>query len=289
MEEKTKAKRKGIHVAIYLLLSILIVLSIIYIINFFSLKQEAKEQTKLLSAIDIYEREETKEVTQNNLENGKENVESESEENGETISIENTEEPNEETERMLQVKQLQEQNTDIVGWLEIENTNINYPILQGTDNSYYMTHNYKKENSKNGSIFLDANYNWNIPSNNLLIYGHNLGNGMMFQELLKYEKESFYQEHPIIRFTTTEEDAQYEIISVFKSRVYHKSEKNVFRYYFFLNNESEEEYNQFVKNAKNASLYPIDATANYGEQLITLSTCSYYVEDGRFAVVGRRK
>ena len=289
MEEKTKAKRKGIHVAIYLLLSILIVLSIIYIINFFSLKQEAKEQTKLLSAIDIYEREETKEVTQNNLENGKENVESESEENGETISIENTEEPNEETERMLQVKQLQEQNTDIVGWLEIENTNINYPILQGTDNSYYMTHNYKKENSKNGSIFLDANYNWNIPSNNLLIYGHNLGNGMMFQELLKYEKESFYQEHPIIRFTTTEEDAQYEIISVFKSRVYHKSEKNVFRYYFFLNNESEEEYNQFVKNAKNASIYPIDATANYGNQLITLSTCSYYVEDGRFAVVGRKR
>ena len=220
MEEKTKAKRKGIHVAIYLLLSILIVLSIIYIINFFSLKQEAKEQTKLLSAIDIYEREETKEVTQNNLENGKENVESESEENGETISIENTEEPNEETERMLQVKQLQEQNTDIVGWLEIENTNINYPILQGIDNSYYMTHNYKKENSKNGSIFLDANYNWNIPSNNLLIYGHNLGNGMMFQELLKYEKESFYHEHPVIRFTTAEDDAEYEIISVFKSREY---------------------------------------------------------------------
>lgn len=289
MEEKTKAKRKGIHVAIYLLLSILIVLSIIYIINFFSLKQEAKEQTKLLSAIDIYEKEGTREVVENTSEEVQENVESESEENGETISTENAEEQNEETERMLQVKQLQEQNMDIVGWLEIKNTNINYPVLQGTDNSYYMTHNYKKEKSKNGSIFLDANYNWNIPSNNLLIYGHNLGNGMMFQELLKYEKESFYQEHPIIRFTTTEEDAQYEIISVFKSRVYHKSEKNVFRYYFFLNNESEEEYNQFVKNAKNVSLYSIDATASYGDQLITLSTCSYYVEDGRFAVVGRRK
>ena len=289
MEEKTKAKRKGIHVAIYLLLSILIILSLIYIINFFSLKQEAKEQTKLLSAINIYEKEGTKEVVQNASEERQENIESELEENGEMISTENTEERNEETERMLQVKQLQTQNTDIVAWLEIENTNINYPVLQGTDNSYYMTHNYKKEKSKNGSIFLDANYNWNIPSNNLLIYGHNLGNGMMFQELLKYEKESFYQEHPVIRFTTAAEDAEYEIISVFKSRVYHKSEKNVFRYYFFLNNESEEEYNQFVKNAKNASLYPIDATANYGEQLITLSTCSYYVEDGRFAVVGRKR
>ena len=289
MEEKTKAKRKRIHVIIYLLLSILIILSIMYIINFFSLRKEAKEQSKLLSAIDIYGREETKEVTQNNLENGKENVESESEEKGETISTENTEEVKQETERMLQVKELQGQNADIIGWIEIENTNINYPVLQGTNNRYYMTHNYKKENSKNGSIFLDATYNWNIPSNNLLIYGHNLGNGMMFQELLKYEKESFYQEHPVIRFTTAEEDAEYELISVFQSRVSYKSERNVFRYYYFINSKSEEEYNQFVKNAKNASLYSIDATANYGDQLITLSTCSYYVQDGRFAVVGRRQ
>ena len=289
MEEKTKAKRKGIHVIIYLLLSVLIVLSLIYIINFFLLKQEAKEQSKLLSAIEIYEKEGTKEVVQNTAEDGEENIESESEEKGETITTEDTKEPNEETERMLQVKQLQAQNADIVGWLEIENTNINYPVLQGTDNSYYMTHNYKKEKSKNGSIFLNSDYNWNIPSNNLLIYGHNLGNGMMFQELLKYEKESFYQEHPIIRFTTAKEDAEYEIISAFKSRVYYKSEKNVFRYYYFINSESEEKYDEFVKNAKNASLYPIDATANYGDQLITLSTCSYYVEDGRFAVVGRKK
>ncbi len=277
MEEKTKAKRKEIHVIIYILLSILIILSLIYIINFFSLKQEAKEQSKLLTAINIYETESTKEVIQNISEDEEEAIE------------ENIEEQKNETERMLQVKELQQQNADIIGWIEIENTNINYPVLQGTDNSYYMTHNYKKEKSKNGSIFLNADYNWNIPSNNLLIYGHNLGNGMMFQELLKYEKESFYQEHPVIRFTTVEEDAEYEIISAFKSRVYYKSEKNVFRYYFFLNSESEEEYNQFVKNAKNASLYSIDATANYGDQLITLSTCSYYVEDGRFAVVGRKR
>ena len=280
MEEKTKAKRKRISIIIYLLLTALIILSLIYIINFFSLKQEAKEQSKLLNAIDTYE----KEVAKNTLEDEERVIE----ENEETVIGKNTEEQKKETERMLQVKQLQGQNTDIVGWLEIENTNINYPVLQGADNNYYMTHNYKNEKSKNGSIFLEANYNWNIPSNNLLIYGHNLGNGMMFQELLKYEKKSFYQEHPVIRFTTAEEDTEYEIISVFKSRVYYKSEKNVFRYYYFINNESEEEYNEFVKNAKNASLYPIDATASYGDQLITLSTCSYYVEDGRFVVVGRK-
>ena len=193
------------------------------------------------------------------------------------------------TERMLKVKKLQEENAEIVGWLEISGTKINYPVLQGTDNEYYMTHNYKKQKSKNGSIFLNKDYDWTIPSSNLLIYGHNSGNGTMFQELLKYVDENFYKKHPIIRFTTAEEDAEYEIISVFKSRVYYKSEENVFRYYYFVNAESEGEYNEFVENAKKASLYDIEATAKYGEQLITLSTCSYHVEDGRFAVVGRKK
>ena len=291
MKKNTKVKNKKLNKIIYFLFTILIVLSSIYIMNFFSLKQEAKEQSKLLNTINIYgeyQKKGTEEVAQNILEDEEEKAGAETKEKGETITTENTDEQNEETERILQVKQLQEQNPDIVGWLEIANTNINYPVLQGTDNTYYMTHNYKKQNSKNGSIFLDANYNWNIPSNNLLIYGHNLGNGMMFQELLKYEQESFYQEHPVIRFTTAKEDAEYEIISAFKSRVYYQSEKNVFRYYYFINSKSKEEYNQFIKNAKNASLYPIEETASYGDQLITLSTCSYYVEDGRFAVVGRK-
>ena len=189
---------------------------------------------------------------------------------------------------MLQVRKLKEENEDVVGWLEIPNTSISYPVLQGIDNEYYMTHNYKKEKSKNGSIFLDSKYDWTIPSSNLLIYGHNLNNGTMFQELLKYSSESFYIQHPKIRFTTVDEDAEYEIISVFKSRVYYNTEKDVFRYYYFINAETEMEYNEFVENSKKASLYNIDATAQYNEQLITLSTCSYHVKDGRFVVVGKK-
>ena len=288
MKEKTKVNLKKIYIIIYILLTVLIILSLIYIINFFSLKKEAREQSNLLNAIQINEEEKTEEVAQNVLEEKEIIVGEATTQNVQTETIENSEPQNKETERMLQVKQLKEENADIVGWLEIENTTINYPVLQGTDNEYYMTHNYKKEKSKNGSIFLNADYDWNIASNNLLIYGHNLGNGTMFQELLKYEKESYYKQHPKIRFTTAEDDSEYEIISAFKSRVYYKSEKNVFRYYYFINSKSQEEYNQFVKNAKNASLYPIEATASYGDQLITLSTCSYYVEDGRFAVVGKK-
>ena len=149
--------------------------------------------------------------------------------------------------------------------------------------------NYKKEEAKDGSIFLDKDYDWTIPSSNLLMYGHNMGDGAMFQDLLKYEDEEFYKQHPIVRFTTATEDAEYEIISAFKSRVYYKSEKNVFRYYYFINADNEEEYNEFVNSAKEASFYDTGKTAEYGDQLMTLSTCSYHTEDGRFAVVARKK
>ena len=189
-------------------------------------------------------------------------------------------EQNIKTERMTKLEELQKENSDIVAWIEIEGTNINYPVLQTTDNSYYMTHNYKKENSKDGSLFLDKDYDWDLPSTNLLIYGHNnIGSKEMFVSLLKYEDENFYKEHPIIRLTTNKEDAEYEIIAVFKSRVYYKSETDVFRYYYFINAENEQEFNEFVENSKKASLYNIEATAEYGDQLLTLSTCSYHTED----------
>ena len=97
---------------------------------------------------------------------------------------------NTETERMKLLKELQKENSDIVAWIEIEDSKINYPVLQGEDNEFYMTHTYKKEYSKDGSLFLDKNYDWNKPSTNLLIYGHNnIGSKEMFVDLMKYEDE----------------------------------------------------------------------------------------------------
>ena len=191
------------------------------------------------------------------------------------------------SERAIQIEKLQEENSEIIGWLEIDGTDINYPVLQGSDNSFYMTHNYKKEYSKDGSIFLDKDYNWDKPSSNLLIYGHNNLNGNMFQNLLAYKKESYYKEHPQIKFTTKEENT-FEIIAVFYSRVYYKKEKDVFRYYYFINAENEQEYDDFISNCKKVSIYEIGNTAHYGEQLLTLSTCEYSQEDGRFVVVAKK-
>lgn len=203
--------------------------------------------------------------------------------------IERNSENLDESERITKLKELQKENSEIVAWIEIENSNVNYPVLQDNDNSFYMTHNYKKEYSKEGSIFLDKDYDWNIPSTNLLLYGHNnVGNNEMFADLIKYKDEEYYKTHKTVRFTTTKEDAEYEIISVFLSRVYYKSEKNVFRYYYFLNANNENEFNEYIANSKKASLYNIESSAEYGDQLLTLSTCEYSQKDGRLAVVAKK-
>lgn len=286
MQKNVKRKRKILNCLIYFFIVVNLILACIYIAKFMDIGREAKIESELLDSIEIGEiknanREENE--SNNNEENQAIN------EKEENVKNENKERKIEATERMLKVEKLQEENEDIVGWIEIEDTNISYPVLQGKDNEYYLNHNYKKEKSQKGSVFLDANYDWSIPSNNLIIYGHNIVNDLMFKDLLKYANEEFYKEHPVIRFTTKENDGEYEIISAFKSKVFNKSDTNVFRYYNFINAETEEEYNEFVENAKKASLYDIEETAEYGEELITLITCSYHTTDGRFVVIGREK
>ena len=205
------------------------------------------------------------------------------------VMIDTTQVTEEKTERMIQLEELQKENQEIIGWLEIEGTNINSPVLQTDNNDFYLTHNYKKEKASTGSLFLDKDFDWNKPSTNYLIYGHRNKQGLAFEDLMKYTKEDFYKEHQEIKFTTTKEDTSYEIISAFYSRVYYKNEKDVFRYYYFINAENEEEYNNFVNNAKKVSLYDTGVNAEYGEQLLTLSTCSYHIEDGRFVIVAKKK
>ena len=204
------------------------------------------------------------------------------------IEIDTTQITDIKTERMLQIEELQKENQEIIGWLEIEDTNINYPICQTNNNDFYLTHNYKKEKSSSGSLFLDKDFDMVNGSSNYLIYGHRNKQGLMFEDLMKYAKEDFYKQHTKIRFTTNTDDSIYEIISVFYSRVYYKSEKDVFRYYYFVNAENEQEYNNFVNNAKKVSIYDTEVTAEYGDQLLTLSTCEYSQEDGRFVVVAKK-
>ena len=280
-------ENKIVNRLIYFFIILNFLLAGIYIIKYLSIGKESERESQLLNEIQVGEdklRRANGENAETNVENGQQNALS----NGMQEEKDNPENSNIVTERMLQVEELQQENEDVVGWIEIKDTNISYPVLQGEDNEYYLNHNYKGETTQKGSIFLTKDYDWNLPSTNLLIYGHNIMYGQMFQDLLKYADKDFYEEHQVIRFTTEKEDAEYEILSAFKARVYSKSEENVFRYYNFINAETEEESNEFVENAKIASLYETQATAEFGDQLITLITCSYHTEDGRFVVVGRK-
>ena len=203
MQKNVKRKRKILNCLIYFFIVVNLILACIYIAKFMDIGREAKIESELLDSIEIGEiknanREENE--SNNNEENQAIN------EKEENVKNENKERKIEATERMIKVEKLQEENEDIVGWIEIEDTNISYPVLQGKDNEYYLNHNYKKEKSQKGSIFLDADYDWSIPSNNLIIYGHNIVNDLMFKDLLKYANEEFYKEHPVIRFTTKEND-----------------------------------------------------------------------------------
>ena len=274
---------------ICVILIILIVLSAVYIFKVYASKREAQKERDLLNSVDM---EENIDVTNENMDSiSREAEETKSNENNkDSEKAEKTSEENREKsfERIKKVKKLNKEYNNIIGWVEIENTNISYPVVQGENNNFYLTHNYKGDKAERGAIFLDSNYNWKIKGNNYMLYGHYMINGEMFTDLLKYIEEDFYKEHQTIRFTTMEEDAEYSIIAVFRSKVYNKSDEDVFRYYNFMNSENEKEYNKFIENAKEASLYDIEATAEYGDQLITMSTCSYYVEDGRFVIVGKK-
>ena len=206
----------------------------------------------------------------------------------ENIEIDETQITDERTERILKLEEIQKQNSEVIGWIEIKDTNINYPVAQAKDNDYYLNHNYKKEKSNVGTLFLDKNFDMGKGGSNYLIYGHRIKQGLMFEDLMKYAKEDFYKEHKTIRFTTNQDDSEYEILAVFYSKVYYKNEKNVFRYYNFVNANNQKEYDDFINNAKKASIYDTGITASYGEQLLTLSTCEYSQKNGRFVVVAKK-
>ena len=193
------------------------------------------------------------------------------------------------TENMQKVINLKQENEDIIGWIQIDNTIIDYPVLQATDNNYYLTRNYKKEKSKYGSIFAKSECDIKNNNSNVIIYGHNMKDEQMFNTLLKYENKNFYDEHKEIKIATESEESKYSIVSVFKSRVFYQDEKDVFRYYNYTKFDNEEEYNTFIKKCKEIQLYDTGVSAQYGEQLVTLITCEYSQINGRMIVVAKKE
>lgn len=184
-------------------------------------------------------------------------------------------------------KTLYEKNKKLIGWLKIDDTNIDYPVMQTSNNEYYLDHNFNQEYDKNGSIFMDYACSAYPRSTNLILYGHHMKSGNMFGNLQKYAKESYGQEHALIQFDTIYEEATYQVMYVFRSQVYNEDDA-VFKYYQFIDANSETEFNYYMDEMAKLSLYDTGVTASYGDSLLTLSTCDHSQEDGRFVVVAKR-
>lgn len=193
------------------------------------------------------------------------------------------------SENMQKLEKIKNKNKEVIGWIQIKDTTINYPLLQTMNNEYYLTHNYQNEKSKYGSIFLKAECDLLDNNSNLIIYGHNTDDKQMFYPLLHYTDKSYYENHKTIQITTEQNENNYSIIAVFRSRVFYEDEKNVFKYYNYTNFKDEKEYNEFIQNCKDIQFYDTGVSAQYGEQLITLVTCEYSQKNGRLVVVAKKE
>ncbi len=174
------------------------------------------------------------------------------------------------------------QNNDLIGWIKIDDTVIDYPVMQSNDNpDFYLTHNFNKEYSRFGVPYIQENCS--LLSDNIIIYGHNMKNKSMFNELTKYLDKDFYNSHKFIELDTLSEERTYEVICAFKT----VADANGFQYFDFVKANTEEDFSAYIEKCKALSFYDTGVTTEYGDKLITLSTCEYSQNNGRFVVVAK--
>ena len=206
---------------------------------------------------------------------------------GSSVTIHYTDDEDVELEILEEYQTLYNKNKSLIGWLKIDDTNIDYPVMQTVNNEYYLDHNYSQEYDKNGSLFLDKDCDIVHRNTNLIIYGHHMKSGKMFGNLNKYSSQDYCKKHSTIRFDTIYEKGTYEVMYVFRSRIYNEDEI-VFKYYQFLDAASEKEFTSNMQEMAALSLYDTGVTASYGDELLTLSTCDSSETDGRFVVVAKK-
>ena len=181
-----------------------------------------------------------------------------------------------------------EMNNDMVGWISIKDTKINYPVLQtAPDNpDYYLKRNFYKMGSDWGAIYAREVCDINKPSDNITLYGHHMKDGSMFAQLHKFQFKDFWQTHQNFSFDTLYERHTYKIWAVFKISA--NLEDNNFPYHRFSDAATEEEFTEFIKKVKQLDFYDTGITPVYGDKLLTLSTCEYTLDNGRFVVCAVR-
>lgn len=185
------------------------------------------------------------------------------------------------------LKPYYQQNNDLVAWIRVPDTKIDNPVVQtGLDNkNYYLDKNFDKKSSKAGTLYIREQCDVFWPSDNIVIYGHNMANNTMFGILDKYQKQSYWQDNQYIYFDTLYEQHTYQIFAVFKTSA---NEGQGYPYHRFNDAATAEEFDTFIATVKSLAFYDTGITPQYGDKLITLSTCEYTLENGRLVVVAYR-
>lgn len=187
-------------------------------------------------------------------------------------------------ERLKVYQKLREKNNDLIGWIRIDGTSINYPVMQSPeDPDFYLTHGFGKEKSVYGMIYMDAGCRLDSGCRNYLIYGHHMKNGSMFAALEKYGSEERYKRYPFISFDTLEKTGIWEIFAVLRLSASELSEKTS-----ILAAGTEKQYEELVEYAGSGSLYDTGIIPKWPEPLLTLATCEYSTKDGRLLLLARK-
>ena len=197
-----------------------------------------------------------------------------------TISIEDTDDNTDNHNNGI--ADLINQNSDCIGWIRISGTKIDYPVMQTKDNpQYYLRRDFNKQYSYLGTPFMDSRCDTNYD-NNLIVYGHNMKDGKMFADLLKYREHSYFKEHNIIHFITPDSVQEYEVIAVSKV-------KNDDNWYGYISQTDKESFSKLISHIKDKSLYFTQDEIQYGDHFLTLSTCEYSQTNGRLIVIAKRR
>lgn len=162
---------------------------------------------------------------------------------------------------------LKEMNSDVVGWIKIPGTDIDYPIVQGTDNDYYLTHTFQRQNLYMGAIFMDYAADAQFGDRNTIIYGHNVKHGTMFAELEKYKDKAFWEANPYIYLFTPEQNYRCDVLSMFQTTDASPAYATEF--------VDDDSYLEYVDMIKGEAMYEREVEMLSEDRMMMLSTCSY--------------
>lgn len=179
---------------------------------------------------------------------------------------------------------LWEQNHDFAGWLYIEDTRIDYPVMHTpNDPEYYLHRAFDRSDANSGSLFIDGSYS--ADGNSLLIHGHHMKDKSMFGSLTDYKSYDFASTHSVIHFDTLTEERNYEVLAAFYWDPSYSPETEPFRYYEYSDLSSQEIFDEYISQVKACAIYDTGVSVSYGDNILTLSTCNYHANNGRFVVV----